>query len=1701
VDGAQDHSAGDTSVLDAFALLLTDANGQTASDSLDILITDTQLLAEGESHALVEDSGSYAVEGDALANDTAFDGPVTFAGWSAGNAALYGSVTLNADGTYGYVLDNAHPLVNLLQDGQVLIETFSYTVQDADGDQAIATVTIRIEGHTDGPPSISVPDSNGPLLGDHSIAEDAGTPISGSFSIAGAAGIVSLQIADTTLTLAQLQALSPATPVSLDTAKGLLTLTGFDGSTGEISYSYRVDGAQDHSAGDASVLDAFALLLTDANGQTASDSLDILITDTQPVAEGESHALVEDSGSYAVEGDALANDSAFDGPVTFAGWSAGNAAQYGSVTLNADGTYGYVLDNAHPLVNLLQDGQVLTETFSYTVQDADGDQAIATVTIRIEGHTDGPPSISVPDSNGPLLGDHSIAEDAGAPVTGSFSVSSAAGIASLQVAGTTLTLAQLQALSPATPVTLDTAKGLLTLTGFDGTTGEISYSYRVDGAQDHSAGDASVLDAFALLLTDANGQTASDSLDILITDTQPVAEGESHALVEDSGSYAVEGDALANDSAFDGPLTFAGWNAGNAAQYGSVTLNADGTYGYVLDNAHPLVNLLQDGQVLIETFSYTVQDADGDQAIATVTIHIEGHTDGPPSISVPDSNGPLLGDHSIAEDAGTPISGSFSLAGAAGIVSLQIADTTLTLVQLQALSPATPVTLDSAKGLLTLTGFDGSSVSYSYAVDGAQDHSAGDTSVLDAFALLLTDANGQTASDSLDILITDTQLLAEGESHALVEDSGSYAVEGDALANDTAFDGPVTFAGWSAGNAALYGSVTLNADGTYGYVLDNAHPLVNLLQDGQVLIETFSYTVQDADGDQAIATVTIRIEGHTDGPPSISVPDSNGPLLGDHSIAEDAGTPISGSFSIAGAAGIVSLQIADTTLTLAQLQALSPATPVSLDTAKGLLTLTGFDGSTGEISYSYRVDGAQDHSAGDASVLDAFALLLTDANGQTASDSLDILITDTQPVAEGESHALVEDSGSYAVEGDALANDSAFDGPVTFAGWSAGNAAQYGSVTLNADGTYGYVLDNAHPLVNLLQDGQVLTETFSYTVQDADGDQAIATVTIHIEGHTDGPPSISVPDSNGPLLGDHSIAEDAGTPVTGSFSLAGAAGIVSLQIAGTTLTLAQLQALSPATPVTLDTAKGLLTLTGFDGSSVSYSYAVDGAQDHSAGDTSVLDAFALLLTDANGQTASDSLDILITDTQPVLGTLAPAVLNLEAGTTAIGDLNLEPIVDLDGASISFRGAVDASGYILSTTLNEDGTTTAAYLTYQGSKLTYVSNPDGSLTAVVAGTSTAIFTVSANPLTGLYSIELLQDLDPAITTAPQENFTISGGNQDSYTVSAALGEQFNLVATALESNGTAATVNTSNFSFGVSDGQSIDQGEKLTFQFLDQSTNAAAGMSSLSLTALQLGYGESLTWQAFDASGAQIATGTVQGQNSQGTHGSALDIAFTITDAGARIASITLTSDTASTSFKLELEAVSGQSSTHAQQIELYATAHDGDGDSSAEQSLSVTFEPDSALAAGDSGSALAGDSADNLLIGSDEDDILIGGAGDDTLTGGDGADTFVWRNGDTGNDVVTDFNPREGDSLDLSDLLQGANESNILDFLTLDQGTSTLRISTTGEFGTGGSGTVDATIQLQDGTGGALDLSAYGSSANDIITAMVEQSVAKVENS
>jgi T1SS-143 domain-containing protein len=74
---------------------------------------------------------------------------------------------------------------------------------------------------------------------------------------------------------------------------------------------------------------------------------------------------------------------------------------------------------------------------------------------------------------------------------------------------------------------------------------------------------------------------------------------------------------------------------------------------------------------------------------------------------------------------------------------------------------------------------------------------------------------------------------------------------------------------------------------------------------------------------------------------------------------------------------------------------------------------------------------------------------------------------------------------------------------------------------------------------------------------------------------------------------------------------------------------------------------------------------------------------------------------------------------------------------------------------------------------------------------------------------------------------------------------------------------------------------------------------------------------------------------------------------------------------------------------------------------------------------------LEGGAGSDLLIGQGGDDLLIGGAGDDLMLGGEGRDTFAWQTGDGGTDVVLDFTVggSQGDTLDLSSLLQGAGDS------------------------------------------------------------------------
>ncbi|MNQ52412.1 Poly(beta-D-mannuronate) C5 epimerase 1 [compost metagenome] len=204
---------------------------------------------------------------------------------------------------------------------------------------------------------------------------------------------------------------------------------------------------------------------------------------------------------------------------------------------------------------------------------------------------------------------------------------------------------------------------------------------------------------------------------------------------------------------------------------------------------------------------------------------------------------------------------------------------------------------------------------------------------------------------------------------------------------------------------------------------------------------------------------------------------------------------------------------------------------------------------------------------------------------------------------------------------------------------------------------------------------------------------------------------------------------------------------------------------------------------------------------------------------------------------------------------------------------------------------------------------------------------------------------------------------------------------------------------------------------------------------------------------------------------------------------------TVGSDGTTTSFKLGEFSFGQSTDLDPVTFSLPVTGTDGDGDS-VSSTIDVTVYPDTkSLEGSEVVDVLIGDGGENYLfgyggndtlIGGDGNDILLGGLGDDTLTGGGGADIFRWQAGDTGHDVVTDFELGV-DSLDLSDLLVGEEVNPLEQYLNFTFSVTATTIEARAEAG----GSVAQTIELQNVTEADLIVQYGGSDAATLITGML----------
>ena len=1264
---------------DTFTYTVTDNHGATASNTLTVTIhgTNDAPTVAAAAASVTEDtqittSGTLPTPQDTDTHDT-----VSFVAQS-GTPGTYGTFTLNADGSYTYVLNNSLPAIQTLGVGETLTDTITYTVSDGHGGTASNTLTVTINGANDAPTAAAA----GAF-----VTEDTQATASGTLPL-------------------------PQDPDLHDTVT-FIPKTNETGTYGGLnlnadgSYSYALNNAsplvQGLGAGET-VTDTFTYTVSDGHGGTASNTLTVTISGTNdaPTVAAAAASVTEDTQISASGTLPQPQDTDLHDTVAFTP-KAGEAGTYGSLTLNADGSYTYTLNNASPLVQGLGAGETVADTFTYTVSDSHGGTASNTLTVTISGTNDAP---TVAAATASVAEDTQISASGTLPQPQDTDIRDTVAFTPLSNAAGTY--------------------GTLTLNA-DG-----SYAYTLNNAspavQGLGAGETAT-DVFTYTVTDGHGAPASNTLTVTIhgTNDAPTVAAAVASVTEDtqilaSGTLPVPHDTDTHDTvAFTPKLNETG-------TYGSLTLNADGTYIYTLNNASPAVQGLGAGETATDVFTYTVTDGHGGTGSNTLTVTIRGTNDVPTVAAATAS---------ATEDAQITASGTLPLPQ-----DTDIHDT---------LTFTTKVAEAGLYGTLTLNA-DGS---YTYTLNNAsplvQGLGAGE-SVTDAFIYTASDGHGGTVSNTLTVTINgtnDTPSVAAATA-SVVEDLAPTVSGTLPHPTDTDIHDAVAFIPQS--NAAgAYGSLTLNANGTYTYILNNGLPAVQALNTGGSLTDTFTYTVNDGHGGTASNTLTVTIHGTDEGLPGLTVsdvvedvrpftqvtlpvPSDPGGTLGSayvysssslqgqygvftiaadgtatytlynslpsiqglgqgetltdtlaYSVSNSQGVTLPGSFTVTihGTNDIPTVAAAVASVTEDTKITASGTLPAPQDAdihdTVAFLPQTNTAGLYGSLTlsadgtYTYTLNNASPLVQGlgtGESVTDAFTYTVSDGHGGTASNTLTVTINGTEdlPVLTPATASVREDVQLTASGVVPLPFDADIRDTLTFTA-KANEAGRFGTLTMNADGTYTYTLNNSLSAVQALGVGETLTDVFQYTVTDSQGGSSSSTLTVTINGTNDVPTvAASVA----------SVTED--TKITAS-------GILP------TPQDTDIHDPLAFTPKVAEAGLyGKLTLAANGSYTYTLNNSLPAVQRLGVGETAT-DTFTYTVSDGHGGTATNTLTVTIkgTNDAPTIGASTASVTE-DTLLTATGSVPVPRDPDVHDV-LSIQPMSNVAGTYGTLTLNADGTYT------------------------------------------------------------------------------------------------------------------------------------------------------------------------------------------------------------------------------------------------------------------------------------------------------------------------------------------------------------------------------------------------------------------------
>ncbi len=690
--------------------------------------------------------------------------------------------------------------------------------------------------------------------------------------------------------------------------------------------------------------------------------------------------------------------------------------------------------------------------------------------------------------------------------------------------------------------TVDALGGTSTITSAGAQIANVNDAPTVTGANITDTATESGVDASGNVVTGSVASDVADSLFVNASDSDNVTDDflVSRAK-ETSGAFA----NIASDTNVSG-------------LYGTLTLSADGSYSYAINDANGDVQALDEDESLSETFIIEISDGSGGTVEQTLLITIDGTNDAP---TVTGADIADTATEAGVDSDGSSVSGSVASGTADALFAnaSDVDDSVDDFVVAQAkldggtyASVSGDTDIDGDYGTLTLNS-DGS---YSYAIDdsNASVQALDETqSLSETFIVEISDGAGGTVEQSLVITVdgtndaptvsgtsitnnaTEAGVASDGATISGTDATGSsgalFAQASDLDDDSSSFS--VSQAKFTSGSYesvssnteidGSYGTLSVNSDGSYSYAIDDSNGTVQALDVGEELTETFIVEISDGSGGTVEQTLEITIDGTDDAPVVTSTTASE---------MDEAGVDSNGDAVTGPSSSTVTVSITDVDDGAAAVFTQSGWVNVNAGssfTQEGLYGSAEIpsDATGSSFDVVYTLDNTNEtvQALAPGDVLTDVISVPVGVSGEvvvTHEITFTINGTNDAPVLNGmyfpdsEYTAIDEDASTYSESANILDgtftdvdNDvgDIFVSGISVTGGASGTVGQalegsYGSVTVSADGSWTYTTnDNA----DALDVDDEVSDSFTYTISDGAGGEDTGSFYILISGSNDGP--------------------------------------------------------------------------------------------------------------------------------------------------------------------------------------------------------------------------------------------------------------------------------------------------------------------------------------------------------------------------------------------------------------------------------------------------------------------------------------------------------------------------------------------------------------------------------------------------------------------